>query len=179
MKTLILYATTEGQTRKIAEFIADKLKAAGDDVTLLDAADTKRTPDPAGYDIAILAASIHIGRYQSSIVHAARDHHERLNRMSSLFVSVSLAAAGTDPDDLAGIAECAAKFQAETGWREAQVLHVAGAFRFTEYDFFKSWAMRSIARSKHVSVKAGEDLELTNWDKLAREVHDFRAAIAG
>lgn len=37
MKVVVLYGTTEGQTRKIAEFAADKLRVMGDEVTLMDA----------------------------------------------------------------------------------------------------------------------------------------------
>lgn len=38
MKIPILYSTTEGQTAKIVEFVAARLRFAEDDVTLLDAA---------------------------------------------------------------------------------------------------------------------------------------------
>lgn len=176
MKILVLYATTEGQTRKIAEFVAGELK--GDEVTLADAAEARaKLPDPAGFDAAILAASIHAGHYQSSLLHFARDHHERLNAMPALFLSVSLSAAGNDPEDLKGIAQCAEKFKAETGWSGAQVLQVAGAFRFTKYDFFKSWVMRLIAKQKKVKVNPHEDLEFTDWKALAGHIEAFRSRL--
>jgi menaquinone-dependent protoporphyrinogen oxidase len=178
MRVLVLYATTEGQTRKIAEFVSQKIMAQGDDVALLDASDLRAKPDLAAYDGAILAASVHAHQYQASITEFARDYHERLNGMPALFVSVSLSAAGTDPKDLEGIAACANAFKAETGWTNAEVQHVAGAFRFTKYDFFKSWVMRLIAMQKKVKVKAGEDFEFTDWDALARIVDGFRARLA-
>ena len=37
MKILLLYGTTEGQTRKVSEFVANKLRSYGDVVTMLDA----------------------------------------------------------------------------------------------------------------------------------------------
>ncbi|MFO1187023.1 MAG: flavodoxin domain-containing protein [Alphaproteobacteria bacterium] len=176
MKILILYATTEGQTRKIAEFVADQLK--GDDVALADAANLRGAhPDPETFDAAILAASIHAGHYQSSLVHFARENHARLNDMPALFLSVSLSAAGSDPDDLKGIAECAEKFKAATGWSKAEVLQIAGAFRFTKYDFFKSWVMRLIARQKKVKVNPNEDLEFTDWKALAGHIEAFRSRL--
>lgn len=39
MNTLIIYATTEGHTRKIAEFLRDEAHKTGRDVTLFDAYD--------------------------------------------------------------------------------------------------------------------------------------------
>lgn len=176
MKILVLFATTEGQTRKIAEFIANHLE--GDQVTLQDAADTRALPDPKNFDAAILAASIHAGHYQSSIVHFAREHHARLDQMPALFISVSLSAAGNEPEDLKGIAQCAEKFKAETGWSKAEVLQVAGAFRFTKYDFFKSWVMRLIAKQKKVKVNPHEDLEFTDWPTLAGHIEAFRTRLS-
>jgi menaquinone-dependent protoporphyrinogen oxidase len=47
------------------------------------------------------------------------------------------------------------------------VHHVAGAFRFTQYDFFKSLAMRWIAHNKGEEVDPHADKEYTDWDALA------------
>jgi menaquinone-dependent protoporphyrinogen oxidase len=177
MRILVLYGTNEGQTRKIAEFLATKFTSSGDDVTLLDAAAVRDTFDLRDYDAALIAASVHAGRYQASVIHFTRANHDRLDEMPSIFLSVSLAAAGTDPEDLQGIAACAEKFKAETGWSRAEVHQVAGAFRFTEYDFFKRWVMRLIAWQKKVKLEPGKDLELTDWKALGAIVDGFRARI--
>jgi menaquinone-dependent protoporphyrinogen oxidase len=68
-------------------------------------------------------------------------------------------------------------FKAETGWTPRQILQVAGAFRFTRYDFFKSWAMRRIAKDKKIKVNPHEDLELTDWSALTRDIQAFRAPL--
>lgn len=39
MKILVLYGTTEGQTRKIADFVTTRLKNRGDAVAMIDASD--------------------------------------------------------------------------------------------------------------------------------------------
>lgn len=172
MKVLVLYATTEGQTRKIAGFVADKLREAGDSVTVMDATSVEWDFVLGAFDAAVLAASIHAGQYQSSIVHFARCHWERLNKMPSLFLSVSLSAADKqDPDALKSIEHCADALIRETGWKP-QVKQIAGAFRFTEYDFFKRWVMRLVAWEK--GAKSGADLELTDWAELAEITKAFR-----
>jgi len=175
MKILVLYATTEGQTRKIAVFVAKQLE--GDAVSLFDATDAPPDLDPALFDGVILAASLHMHVYQRSLITFARDHHARLNAMASLFVSVSLTAAGEDPEDRKGLATCTEAFVAETRWTPRHILHVAGAFRFTTYDFFKGWMMRLIAMQKSVKVDPNEDLELTDWPALARGIKTFRAGL--
>jgi menaquinone-dependent protoporphyrinogen oxidase len=179
MKILILYGTTEGQTRKIAEFIAKQLRDLGDTVTLADATGETNMIDVRAFDAAILAASLHAGQYQRPLIHFARANHAWLNLMPSAFISVSLSAAGSDPDELKGIADCAGRFKSETNWTTPEVQHVAGAFRFAEYDFFKRWVMKLIAWEKDIKVEPGKDLELTNWEALSATVDAMRARFVG
>jgi menaquinone-dependent protoporphyrinogen oxidase len=90
-------------------------------------------------------------------------------------MSVSLAAAGDSEEDKRGLAECLERFLATTGVRPVVVEHVAGAFRYTEYDFLKRWAMKYIAWRKGQPTDTGRDYEYTDWDALAR----FAEAFAG
>lgn len=172
MKILIAFATTEGQTRKIARFCADHLADAGHVVELMRAADGEGL-DLARFDAAILAGSVHVGRYQEELVSFARTAAPELAARPTLFLSVSLAAAGTEPEDWKGLDDCVERFGAATGWRPGRVEHVAGAFRFTQYDFFRAWAMRWIAAQKKQKVTAGEDREYTDWPGLARVLDDW------
>lgn len=177
MKLLVLYGTTEGQTAKIAEFVAARLRFAGDDVTLLDAA-SAASLDVAGFRGAILAASVHVGMYQKPVVEFARAHADWLKRTPSAFLSVSLSAASSDAEELKSLATIAEGFKAHTGWTNAEIHHVAGAFRFTEYDFFKRWLMRVIAWEKGVKATPGQDLELTDWNALGATIDALRARFA-
>ena len=174
MRILVLYGTTEGQTRKIADFATTRLKQRGDVVALIDAADVPWDLRPSDYDAAILAGSLHAGVYQTPLLHFARKHHEALNRMPTGFFSVSLSAAGKDPDDLKSIGVCADLFVKETGWKPGKVDHIAGAFRFAEYDFFKRWMMKVIAWERGMKIGGAAELELTDWDALAKTVDEFR-----
>ncbi len=173
MKVLVLYGTTEGQTRKIADFVTTKLKDRGDVVAMIDAADVPWDLRPQDYDAAVLAGSLHAGVYQTPLIHFARKHHEALNKMPTAFLSVSLSAAGKDPEELKGIAVCADRFRKETGWTGGEIHQIAGAFRFAEYDYFKRWMMKIIAWEHGVKLGGAIELELTDWDALARIVQAF------
>ena len=176
MHILVLYATTEGQTRKVARFAARRLVAPGRSVELLPVADAGPA-DLDEADAAVLAGSLHVERYQPELVGFARDGAVRLAAIPTLFLSVSLSAAGYDPEDREGLARCLARFEAETGWHPGRTVQVAGAFRFTEYDYFKAWMMRRVARDKGQSVGRGEDREYTDWDALGGEVEAFGASL--
>jgi menaquinone-dependent protoporphyrinogen oxidase len=180
MNLLVVYATTEGQTRKIAQFVADRIKVHGHGADLVDATDPASADVRLrGYDGVIVAGSVHVGKFQTAIEDFVRVRHQMLNGMRSVFLPVSLSAASKDADDLKGLAECTRKFLAETGWKPGETHNVAGAFRYTQYDFFKRWGMKMIAYQKGVSTDTSRDLELTDWVALTRAVDGFVATVEG
>ena len=89
MKILIVYGTTEGQTRKISRFMEAILKDGGHEVTVADASETP--PSPSAYDAVIIGASVHIHKYQSAVLHYINRHVEALNKRPCAFFSVCLA----------------------------------------------------------------------------------------
>ncbi len=178
MQITIIYATTEGQTRRIARHIQQRIARAGHVVELLPAEaamDTEPALDGAG--AAILLGSVHAGRYQPDLVTLAAREAKALDAIPNLFVSVSLAAAGEDPEDREGLADCVERFKSETGWTPARVEHVAGAFRFTEYNWFTIWAMRYIQSQKDPTARRGTDVEYTDWAALDRLTDDWLTAL--
>jgi menaquinone-dependent protoporphyrinogen oxidase len=178
MRILICYGTTEGQTRKIAEFMGDIVTKHGHDAAVFDSTAVSEI-EPSRCKAAILAGSIHLGRYQTSLVHHIKSWHGELNAMPSAFISVSLSAASDDPHELAEVDEIAQKMCHETGWTPTKILHAAGAFRFTQYDFFKRWAMRLIAYQKNEQVDVHADKEYTDWAALRAFVETFLAKLPG
>lgn len=172
MKVLISYATTEGHTRKVARFTADALTELGHTAEMLCAEDTS-TLDLARFDRVILAGSVHAGQLQKSLQSFAKQHSEQLNGHPSMLICVSLCAAGIDEEDWRGLREVVTKFQEHTGWISADVTHVAGAFRFGEYDFFRYWAMRWIAHQKKQKPNLAGDTIYTDWQALKATLADW------
>lgn len=172
MKILIAYTTTEGQTRKIARFCADRLIEGGHNVELMRAGDAEGL-DLSRFDGAILAGSVHIGHFQDDLIRFARGAAEGLSHLPTLFLSISLAAAGDEAEDWAGLEAVMVRLREATGWTPGRVEHIAGAFRFSQYDFFRTWAMRWIAARKGQRVVPGEDREYTDWEALRQLMTDW------
>lgn len=166
MNILICYASTEGQTRKIARFCAGKLLELGHSSELIAAQDAGDM-DMSGFDAAILAGSVHLGKLQGALADFARAHAADLNARKTLLLQVSLAAAGKDRGDQAELTRIAADFCAAAGWTPGAVHQIAGAFRFTQYDFFRALAMRYIAAQYGQKVDPHKDSEYTDWPALA------------
>ena len=178
MHILIGYATSEGQTGKIAEFSADHLRAGGHEVELLSL-DEARDVEPVRFDGVILAGSVHVGGYQKALTAFAKTHADALNAEHDLFLSVSLTAAGDNAEDWQGLEKIVEGFTADTGWTPDRIEHVAGAFRFTEYNLFQAWAMRKIAKARDPDIDTRSDTEYTDWQKLAAVLDDWAASLAG
>jgi menaquinone-dependent protoporphyrinogen oxidase len=174
----MVYGTSEGQTQKISRFVADRLAERGHQMLVVNAIEPSQGADPRDFDAVIIAASVHARRYQSAIIHYLREHLAAIDARPNAFLSVSLAAAGDDEEDIEGLKKCLADFTHETGWTPHCIHHVAGAFRYTAYDFLKRWAMKYIAYRKGGPTDTSRDYELTDWDDLTRFVNSFVKGLA-
>ena len=175
MRILITYATTDGQTRKIARRIGDICMNQGHSVELLPAAEAEDI-DLFSYGAVVLAGSVHLGGLQKPISDFAATHANLLNKMKTLLVVVSLSAAGQSDADWKGLEKITAEFTEATGFTPSRTEHVAGAFRFSQYDVFRAWAMKRIAAKKDPEVDGSKDREYTDWVKLGRDVTDWITA---
>ena len=105
---LISFATTEGQTRKIAERISLQVQERGHEVNLYDTASLMDVPEVAAFDAIIVA------HHQNSAVNFAAAHLDQLICKPAAFVSVSLSAAM--PNGQTEAQHYVDRFTAATGW---------------------------------------------------------------
>ncbi|MBL0371391.1 protoporphyrinogen oxidase [Rhizobium sp. KVB221] len=174
MKILIVYATIEGQTHKIAETMAASLEKRGHVVALTNSAEAHEfgleRPEAV-----ILAAPVHAGRYPTPFVDFVHREQDWLNGLVSAFVSVTLSIQSEHEDERALAQKYPEALMAETGWKPDMVHHAAGALRYTQYDFFKRWIMREIARKEGARPYDGNDVEFTDWTALEGFLDRFLA----
>ena len=178
MNILVVYGTIEGQTRKIASFMTDCLRDRSETVTFIDSTDLPKDLDVGSFDAVIAAGSVHNGRHQASLFQFVRDHREVLQAKPAAFVSVSLSMASDDKEDRLEAAACADGFLTATKWQPTVTHLVAGAIRYTQYDFFKSWMLKMIASTKGVSTDTSQDHEFTDWKDLEAFVDAFLTQVA-
>jgi menaquinone-dependent protoporphyrinogen oxidase len=173
-KILIVYGTTEGQTEKIAAYIADVLREDGHEVTMLDVENTGGTI-PDGYDGVVVGASIHMGKHDKHVVNLVRKNQDTLARVPSAFFSVSLAAHG-DADEAVAYVR---RFEEATGWRPDKVALLAGALLYTRYGFIKRRIMKRIADDKPggLGTDTSRDYVYTEWDEVKRFAENFAGRI--
>ncbi len=171
MKILIIYGTSEGQTRKIARFMEDVLQDENHKVVIADASDDP--PSPSDFDAVLIGSSIHMHKYQRSVLDYVNKNVAQLNQKHSGFFSVCLAVASDIPEEHEEAEEIATNFLYETGWRPAMKTHVAGALKYTQYDYLKRLVMRMIAKKQGESTDTSTDHEYTDWDQVRTFALEF------
>jgi menaquinone-dependent protoporphyrinogen oxidase len=173
---LVVYGTTEGQTRRIAEFIADALKQRGVKVELVDSATEGAAQVQPVHSAVIACGSLHQHRFQPSLLRFVRDNRAWLAGLPAALVAVSLTALQDDEQSRDELRKCVEAFCSEAGWTPAVTQHVAGALRYTEHDYFKRLIMRLIARQHGRDTDASRDHEYTDWDAVTGFVERFLAS---
>lgn len=174
MKLFLGYASTEGQTRKIMRHVADLLVDQGHSVELLPLADADGL-NLDRFDRAILAASVHANHYQRALSDFAAAHDSWLSAHTTLFLSVSLAAAGHDAEDWLGLDRIVDDVTEATGWTPGQVAHIGGAYQPSKYDVVRQFVMRRIIAKKDPEVNPTADKEFTDWASLDATLNDWLA----
>ena len=172
MDIFIIYGTGEGHTRKIAEFCSAHLKDAGHKVEIRNCDRRMSGLHISQFDAVILAGSVHRQRHQESLENFAVAHREQLEKIPSLFLSVSLSIAFENGELEAG--KYVRGFVESTGFEPNSVVLVAGALRFDQYSYYMSHIVEHVVLKGREEIK--EDREFTDWKSLAGEIDSFVAS---
>ncbi len=176
IRVLVLYDTTDGHTRQVADAISEALALGGLDTSVIQAGTIE--PQLREYAGTIVAASLHAGRYQKNVEHWVRAHAVELSAQPTAFVSVGLAIlARSNPKTMADLDAIVARFLDTTGWRPTVVKHVAGALLYTRYGIFRRWMMKRIVARSGGATDTSKDYDYTDWADLRAFANEFRRRI--
>jgi len=161
----VFYATTEGQTQRIAERIAEQIRKHGLDsrAVAIISQDASHIDWSKVRGVAV-GASLHRGKHQGEAEAFAHGHCKHLSSLPSLFFSVSLAAASRNAGEVEAARGIAAAFATTTGWQPTRVATIAGRLAYTQYNWFLRHLMRRIAVKEGTSGDTTRDHEYTDWD---------------
>jgi menaquinone-dependent protoporphyrinogen oxidase len=174
----VFYATTEGHTRRIAQYVAHQLRQHG-----LDSEAIEITSDGWAYTAwdrlrgVVVGASLHIGKHQKQACTFARRFHRELSAVPSVFFSVSLAAASRNADEVAAASRLAEKFCVDADWRPSRIASVAGCLAYTRYNWLVRLFMRRIARKEGASTDTSRDHDYTDWRMIDQIAGDLASRI--
>lgn len=170
MRVLILYATEEGHTGRIARYLEEKVVEQGHQAELVDA-DEPAELELDEVDALILAAPVHQRRHPRNFEALLTAFGDRINEIRTLFASVSLSAAF--PEGLEEAGEYVTEMKMRTGLKPDVELLVAGAVRTGHYDYFAMQVVRHVVlRDRDFDPSSGEHV-FTDWTALTEAVSNF------
>jgi menaquinone-dependent protoporphyrinogen oxidase len=183
---LVVFASRSGQTRRLAEGMADRVRTLGHEVQIQDVR-TEALPLLERYAGVLLAASVHLGHHEREFLKFVRSRRGELDMLPTVFFSVSLTEAAAEDvhlpdqdrvDARLAVSKILEDFVLETGWRPQRAVPIAGALTDSGHGLLTRLLVRAVARQSLLDDVVRE-VTFTDRAALNREVDQLvRAGVA-
>jgi len=169
---LIVYATTDGQTRKICQTLQEVLERQAHHVTLVSLQNEPQV-DAAAFDKVVLGASIRYGKHSPKIISFIKSNEQLLAEKSSAFFSVNVTARKPDKNQPETNPYMRA-FLKQISWHPKELAVFAGKIDYPRYSFFDRLAIRLIMLMTNGPTHPQAVVEFTDW----RQVEAFGEVVS-
>jgi len=166
MKTLILYFTTDGQTKLIAERLAEHITHETELRSLREHANMT-DEQLAAFDQIVIGASVRYGHFNPLVYQFIAQHFAILNQKMTAFYGVNLTARKPNrqtPESNTYIR----KFLQKILWRPTHVEVIAGALFYPRYSWFDRTMIRFIMKLTKGETDITREYEYTDWAQVER-----------
>lgn len=163
MRIIVIHASRDGQTARIAARMGATLAARRNDVTVLPydahgiAAEIERA------DLVIVGGGIRYGKHPPGLERFVRRNFALLVSRPNAFFSVSLSAGGPGARPEAAARNLQA-FLDRTAWTPDRTACIAGALRYSHYNIMIRLLMRMIVGAAGGDTDPSRDYEYTDWE---------------
>ncbi|MGQ0286708.1 menaquinone-dependent protoporphyrinogen IX dehydrogenase [Pasteurellaceae bacterium 22721_9_1] len=158
MKTVILYSSHDGQTKKIAHFLAQHLIGHTEVRSISDRFSIEA-------DRIIIGASIRYGHFDKALYKFIQKNTALLNSKQTGFFGVNLTArkAGKDSPETNVYVR---KFLQRIEWKPTISAVFAGALFYPRYNWFDRFMIRLIMKITGGETDTSKEVEYTDWNKV-------------
>ena len=161
--TLIIYSTTDGQTKnicsRIGEFLSNDIPSKI--ISLSDA--TK--DDIEKYDRVIIGASIRYGKHRKELFEFIEINLDELTKKDNAFFSVNVVARKPEKNT-PETNPYMQKFLLKTRWVPQKLAVFAGKIDYPKYNFFDKQMIRLIMWVTKGPTNIKNTYEFTDWNKV-------------
>lgn len=176
-KILIVYGTKEGQTKKIAERIAETLRNRNYDTEVKDAQNIPSQFSVTGYSGILVGSSVHMGRWVPAVTRFIQRYREDLGKVDSGFFSCSLSDANGTPEQRNHFDAHIKRYLKDNGWNPETIGRFGGALAWTRYGFFTRMVMLCAAKVGGQPHDTSKDFEYTDWKLVEQFGNDFASEV--
>lgn len=162
MRILVIHASRDGQTARIADRMGTVLRGRGHEVRVLEHRSSEVAAELARADAVVIGGGVRYGRHLASLDALVRRHFAAIVMRPNAFFSVSLSAGapGARPEAQARLVEA---FLDRVAWKPDRVASFAGALLYTRYNPFIRLMMRFIVGQAGGDTDTSRDYEYTDW----------------
>ncbi len=164
IETLIIYSTTDGQTIKICNKLAEE--NSNENVKLCPLNDAIQE-DLNSYNKIIIGASIRYGKHNQNVLNFVKKNIKILSNVKTAFFSVNVVARkkkkstpSTNPYVI--------KFIKKTKWKPTKIGVFAGKVDYPSYRLFDKHIIRFIMWLTKGPTDISKSYEFTNWDEVKK-----------
>lgn len=163
-KILILYASTDGHTKKICNRLQQVIEKLGHQVTLVSIDDESQV-DLQAFDKIVIGASIRYGKHSPKINDFINCNKQLLDSKPNAFFSVNIVARkpGKNQPDANPYMR---KFLKKITWRPKEIAVFAGKLDYPKYSFFDRTMIRLIMFITKGPTNPKAVIEFTDWQQV-------------
>ncbi|WP_193015777.1 menaquinone-dependent protoporphyrinogen IX dehydrogenase [Proteus sp. FME41] len=172
MSALLLYCSTDGQTKKIMTQIANELRQHGYECDVRDLTAVQQNLNLSAYNKVLVGASIRYGYFNKALDKFITRHLSQLNNMPSAFFGVNLTARKAEkntPETNSYIR----KFLEKTPWKPTLTGVFAGALSYPRYKWIDRVMIQLIMKMTNGETDRTKEIEYTDWNKVSEFAADF------
>jgi len=170
--TLLIYSTSDGQTKKICDAMAQQLIGSGEQVQLLSLTDANNITWQE-VDKVVIGASIRYGHFNKALDKFIAQYQTELEQRVNGFFCVNLTARKPEKNTPTTNAYMK-KFIETSPWQPTLQAVFAGALLYSKYRWLDKVMIRFIMKMTGGETDTSKDIEYTDWKK----VDDFAKEIA-
>ncbi len=170
MKILILYSSTDGQTKNISqkmkEILSDKNEVE------LNSIENSFDLNLESFSKIIIGASIRYGKHKNEIYNFIKMNKETLDKKKNAFFSVNVVARKPEKND-SDTNPYIKKFLKISNWKPNKIGVFAGRVDYPNYNFFDKYIIKFIMYITNGPTDTSQSFEFTDWSKVedfAREL---------
>jgi menaquinone-dependent protoporphyrinogen oxidase len=175
---LVVFASVDGQARRIAERMGSVLAQCGHAVSLRSIEDGPEAIEAAGHDGLLVGAAIRYGHHSRVLEARVREKRAEIASRPNAFFSVCLSAGGPGAKPQTA-QDYVSDFKRRTGWVPRRTASFAGALLYTRYNPVIRLLMRLIVGHAGGDTDTSRDYEYTDWAAVDRFAREFAASVDG
>jgi menaquinone-dependent protoporphyrinogen oxidase len=170
---LIVYSSTDGQTKKICQKLQEVIERQAHQVKMTAIEDVQQI-DLTSFDKIVIGASIRYGKHSPLIIDFIKKNERILTEKSNTFFSVNVVARKPEknqPDTNPYLQ----KFLKQISWQPKKLAVFAGKIDYPRYSFFDRLFIQLIMLMTKGPTDPEAMVEFTDWQKVEAFGHVITA----